>query len=123
MPAADAVPRSVVERGVEVGLVEDLDAAVKVAIEREKVDHPPLGVEALLARSPSPRGWATAPRLSSRCTASMKLLNRSDATSHAASKRTPSIPITGSGAIDVRLGSVVDVNRIREPSFEEVHAG
>ena len=36
------------ERGVEVCLVEDFAAADQVAFDREEVDHPPLGVEALL---------------------------------------------------------------------------
>ena len=36
------------ERGVEVCLVEDFAAADQVAFDRENVDHPPLGVEALL---------------------------------------------------------------------------
>ena len=36
------------ERGVEVCLVEDLAAVDQVAFDRHKVDHPPLGVEALL---------------------------------------------------------------------------
>ncbi len=36
------------ERGVEVCLVEDLAAVDQVAVDRQKVDHPPLGVEALL---------------------------------------------------------------------------
>ena len=36
------------ERGVDVGLVEDLDPADQVAFDRQKIDHPPLGVEALL---------------------------------------------------------------------------
>ena len=36
------------ERGVEVGLVEKFAAVDQVAFDREEVDHPPLGVEALL---------------------------------------------------------------------------
>ena len=39
------------ERGVEVCFVEDLAAADQVAVDRQKVDLAPLGVEALL-RSP-----------------------------------------------------------------------
>ena len=35
------------KRCVEVGLVENLEAADQVAFDREDVDHPPLGVEAL----------------------------------------------------------------------------
>src|SRR6516225_3332608 len=40
------------ERGVKVCLVEDFAAASQVAFDREEVDHPPLGVEAVL-RSPA----------------------------------------------------------------------
>ena len=36
------------ERGVEVCLVEDLAAVDPVAFDRKDVDHPPLGVEAVL---------------------------------------------------------------------------
>ena len=36
------------ERGVEVCLVEHLAAIDQVAFDRQEVDHPPLGVEALL---------------------------------------------------------------------------
>ena len=38
------------ERGVEVGLVEDFAAVDPVAVDRQKLNHPPLGVEALVAR-------------------------------------------------------------------------
>ena len=36
------------ERSVEVCLVEDFAAAHQVTVDRQEVDHPPLGVEALL---------------------------------------------------------------------------
>ena len=58
------------ERGVEVGLVEYFAAADQVAFDRQKIDLPPLGVEALL-RGPIATWVTTAPRSLSRCTASM----------------------------------------------------
>jgi len=36
------------ERGIEVGLVERLDAADQIAFNRVDIDHPPLGVEVVL---------------------------------------------------------------------------
>ena len=44
-PAELVEPR---ERGVEVCLVEDLAAVDQIAVDRQNVDHSPLGVEALL---------------------------------------------------------------------------
>ena len=58
------------ERGVEVCLVEYFATGDQVAFDGQKVDLPPLGVEALL-RGPMPAWVMTAPRLLSRCTASM----------------------------------------------------
>ena len=52
-PAEFVEPR---ERGVEVCLVEELAAVDQVAVDRREADLPPLGVEALLARSRAPRG-------------------------------------------------------------------
>ena len=36
------------ERGVEVGLLEDLAAVNQTTVERREVDHSPLGIETLL---------------------------------------------------------------------------
>ena len=44
------------ERGVEVCLVEELAAVDQIAVHRHEVDHPPLGLEALLRGPMRPMG-------------------------------------------------------------------
>ena len=58
------------EGGVDVRLVEDFAAVDQVAFERQNRDLSPLGVEAL-SEVPFAAKVTTAPRLISRCTASM----------------------------------------------------
>ena len=58
------------ERGVEVCLVEDFDAAEQVAFDCENVDHPPLGIKALW-RGPFQHLGRDGSEFASRCTASM----------------------------------------------------
>ena len=66
-PAELVEPR---ERGVEVCLVEELAAADHIAFDRQEVDFPPLGVEALL-RDPMRHMGDDRSEVVSRCTASM----------------------------------------------------